>query len=184
MKQIIHEPHAVLHWRAEEVPAEEIPSGNIQQILKEMQGALSKTSEGIGIAAPQLGYSLRIFVASEEALRWEEARTMPEEERKKKKWEYYVFINPVIKKTSSKKIHELEGCLSIPKTYGIVERAEKVTVEAYNEKGGFFTRGTSRLYARLMQHEIDHLNGVLFIEKARDIRRIVPEPKKHGTHAA
>ncbi|TSC73200.1 MAG: peptide deformylase [Parcubacteria group bacterium Gr01-1014_70] len=180
-KHIVIEPNPVLHQRATEVPPSEITSKHIQRVVKEMETALRGTREGIGIAAPQVGHSLRIFLASEEALRWEEFEETPREERKKKQWTYYAFINPVIKKRSTKKSRDAEGCLSVPKTYGMVERAEKVTIEAYDETGKKFQRGTSKLYARVMQHEIDHLDGVLFIEKAENIKKI--SVAKHTTES-
>lgn len=171
-KNILKTPDPMLHQHASEVLVEEISSKKIQRILREMQETISFTEEGIGIAAPQIGYSLRIFLASEEALRWDEAVDMPKEERKKKQWTYYTFINPVIKNISKKKISDVEGCLSIPKKYGTVERAEKVSVEAYDEHGKKFQRGTTQLYARVIQHEIDHLNGILFTSKAKNIKHI------------
>ncbi|OGZ43923.1 MAG: peptide deformylase [Candidatus Ryanbacteria bacterium RIFCSPHIGHO2_02_FULL_45_17b] len=171
-KKIVTNPNPVLHKRALEVPIVEITSKKIQHILADMTTALRGTSEGIGIAAPQIGHSLQIFLASEEALRWDELEDMPREDRKKKQWTYYTFINPIIRKASKKKTSETEGCLSVPKTYGTVERSEKITVEAYDETGKKFQRGTSKLYARVMQHEIDHLNGILFIEKAKNIKNI------------
>ena len=171
-KNIVKDPDPVLHQHALEVPVEEISSKKIQRILHEMRETLSSTQEGIGIAALQIGYRLRIFLASEEALRWEKAAAMPQEERKKKQWTYYTFINPVIKNASKKKMSDVEGCLSVPQKYGIVERAEKISVEAYDEYGIKFQRGASGLYARVMQHEIDHLNGILFIEKARNIKNM------------
>lgn len=137
-----------------------------------MAATLRSTPDGIGIAAPQIGYSLSMFLASEEALKWEEAAAMEKSTRKKKKWAYYTFINPHITKTSRTQTDEPEGCLSVPGTYGHVRRAEKVTITAYDETGKKFTRGASKLYARLMQHETDHLNGILFISKARDIRAV------------
>ncbi|TSC77816.1 MAG: peptide deformylase [Parcubacteria group bacterium Gr01-1014_29] len=170
--KIIKEPNKVLHQHAAEVLIEEITSPKIQRVIQDMKDALQKTREGIGIAAPQIGYALRIFLASEEALRWDKVKDLPEEERSTMKWEYYTFINPVIKKTASKKINETEGCLSVPGIYGAVERKEKATIEAYNEWGEKFQRGTSKLYARVMQHEIDHLNGILFIEKAKNIQKL------------
>lgn len=172
VKKIVIDPNPVLHARAQDVPIEDITSPKIQRILADMSTALRGTSEGIGIAAPQIGQSLRIFLASEEALRWDEPKDMPEKDRKKKQWAYYTFINPVIKKASKKNTREMEGCLSVPKTYGIVERSEKITIEAYDEKGKKFQRGTSQLYARVMQHEMDHLEGILFVQKAKTIHKI------------
>ena len=169
-KHIVTEPNPVLHTHAAEVLVSEITSKKIQQILKEMATALRSTEEGIGIAAPQIGTSLRIFLASEEALRWDKISDTPHEDRKKKQWAYYTFINPIIKKASKKNIRDTEGCLSIPRTYGITERSEKVIIEAYDEHGKKFQRGTSGLYARVMQHEVDHLDGILFVEKAENIK--------------
>ena len=167
-KLIVRHPADVLAQVAQPVAIDEITSPKIQNIIKEMSDTLHCSLDGIGIAAPQIGYSLRTFVASEEALRYDEIKDIPEEERDKIIWKHYVFINPEIKKTSRKKLSELEGCLSVPGKFGIMDRAEKVTVAAHDEHGYKFERGTSHLYARLMQHEIDHLNGHLFIEHVKE----------------
>jgi peptide deformylase len=177
-KPIVRHPAAVLAQVAKPVAIDEITSPTIQAIIQEMSASLHASPDGIGIAAPQIGYSLRIFVASEEALRYDEVKDIPEEERDKMIWKHFVFINPEIKKTSKKKLSELEGCLSVPGKFGIVDRAEKVTVSAYDEHGKKFERGTSNLYARLMQHEIDHLNGNLFIEKVKEWVEVEKEKKK------
>lgn len=140
-----------------------------------MSEALRSTDDGIGIAAPQIGISKRIFLASEEALAIDRELENPEDRFKKnsdkdKNWQYYVFINPEILKRSAKKIKGVEGCLSVPKKYGFVERADKIRVRAYDADGRVFERGASKLFARLLQHEVDHLEGVLFIDKATGVR--------------
>ena len=170
MKAIVIEPNPILHQRAREVPQKKITSKYVQHILHEMEAVLRKTPEGIGIAAPQIGYDVCIFLASEEAQIWDKLEEMPKEERKKKQWKYHVFINPAILRSSKNTLSDVEGCLSVPRTYGLVRRAEKITVSAYDEQGKKFQRGTSKLYARVMQHEIDHLNGILFTEKAKNIK--------------
>ena len=71
----------------------------------------------------------------------------------------------MVKKLSKSKIEYPEGCLSVPGQFGFVKRSEKITVEAYDEAGKKFIRGASKFYARVIQHELDHLNGVLFIDK-------------------
>jgi peptide deformylase len=86
-----------------------------------------------------------------------------------------VYINPQIKKVSRKKRQLDEGCLSVRYLYGKVKRAEKVTLEAYNEKGEKFTKGGSGLLAQIFQHETDHLDGVLFIDKAENVVEVLPE---------
>ena len=165
---IIH-PASILQGVAYPVPIEDIGSAKIKTIIKRMSEALRNSADGIGIAAPQIGEPLQIFLASEEALKYDKAKEMEEDDRNQHHWEYYVFINPVITNYSRKKLREMEGCLSVPGKFGVVERSEKVTIEAYDEHGQKITRGASKLYARLMQHEVDHLSGHLFIEKAKDL---------------
>jgi peptide deformylase len=153
----------VLRGTAKEVSLSDIPSDHIQDVIARMSEALRATKDGVGIAAPQIGEPLRIFIASEEALFDDDDRP---EEKTKKDWKHYIFINPSIINTSKSIQHGPEGCLSVPGVYGEVPRAEKVRVRAYNEKGKVFERGASGLFARLMQHEVDHLNGTLFIDHA------------------
>ncbi|MFC1730761.1 peptide deformylase, partial [candidate division KSB1 bacterium] len=102
------------------------------------------------------------------------------EENKQQNKKDLVYINPKIKKTS-KKLSELEeGCLSVEGYSGTVTRSQQVTVEAYDEHGVKFTRGASGLLAQIFQHEIDHLNGVLYIDHARDIKKLeTPEETKN-----
>lgn len=178
MSKIIIHPNNVLKKKAAPVPLEKIGSPEIKRIIQEMSATLRKSPEGIGIAAPQIGHSLRIFLASEEALKIDEAREMPEEDRRDHKWEHYIFINPVITKYSKRGLKDIEGCLSLPGKFGLVDRSQKVTMEAYDEHGKKFTRGASKLFARLMQHEMDHLDGHLFIEKAKNVMEVKKE-KQH-----
>lgn len=175
---IVKEPEKVLRKRAEETDPKEILSPKIQGLILNMQETLKNTPNGVGLAAPQVGGSLRIFIVSEEAKeidkvknqRWEEKQeewkrnnTKPYEE---KEWKYYVFINPAVKKTSKKKREGPEGCLSVPEKFGLVKRAEKITVQYFDETGRKFTRGFAKFFARVIQHELDHLDGTLFIDKA------------------
>ena len=76
-----------------------------------------------------------------------------------------IFINPKILKTSQKKVFLKEGCLSLTGIYKEIWRKEKALIEAYDENGKKFRRGASGLLAEIIQHEIDHLNGILFIDK-------------------
>ena len=86
-----------------------------------------------------------------------------------------VFINPKIVKTSKNKQELEEGCLSVRYVYGKVIRPEKASIEAYDENGKKFSRGFSGLFAQIVQHETDHLNGILFIDKAKDLQEISHE---------
>lgn len=175
MKKIVTNDtnNEVLRALAEEVPVADIPSPEIQGIIEDMSAALRDTDDGIGIAAPQIGVSKQIFIASEEALFDTPEKMTPEvEEKTKKDWKHFIFINPEIITLSKSTVHDAEGCLSVPGTFGLVTRAEKIKIRGFNEHGEKVERGASGLFARLFQHEIDHLNGILFIDKAEDLHEI------------
>ena len=176
--EIVKEPEKVLRKKAADVAITDIKNSYIQGLIEAMKETLRHMPDGVGLAAPQVGTSLRIFIVSEEA---EEIDRVDAEREKlgpqkydpdeppyeKRPWKYYVFINPVIKNMSRTMREDAEGCLSVPKKYGVVARHEKITVEAYDEAGKKITRGSSRFFARVMQHELDHLEGILFIDKMK-----------------
>lgn len=173
MSDVLQKNELVLRKKAQEVAISDIKSREIQEIIQDMKDTLRPYKEGVAIAAPQIGHELRIFVVSGHIFN-EEALT--EDNKEKATDPDVVFINPEIVKSSQKKEWMSEGCLSVKNVYGEVRRALKVTVRAYDEDGNSFTRGTSGLLAHIVQHEVDHLNGVLFIDNARDIREI-PQKK-------
>lgn len=164
--KIIQKENRVLRQIAKEVPIEEIKRKKIKDLIKKMSDALSVSEHGVALAAPQIGESLRFFIIDKNAL-------LPrnQEDKKKKKTDSWVFINPVIKKISKKKQVVGEGCLSVEGIFGTISRAEKLSVEALNENGKKFSRGASGLLAQIIQHEIDHLNGILFIDKANALEK-------------
>lgn len=160
MKEIVQNGDPVLRDIAKEVSVDKITSPEIKKVISEMSEALATQDDGVAIAAPQIGYSYRIFVVAGKVLE-------NEEEGAKKK--DMVFINPVIKKLSKKTVWLEEGCLSVRPFWGEVKRSLQATVEAYDEDGNKFTRGASGLLAHIFQHETDHLNGILFIDKAKNV---------------
>lgn len=184
MKKIVQNGDPVLREVAKEIPIQEIQSPKIQKIIKEMSSALASQDDGVAIAAPQIGYSLRIFVVSGKVFSEEFTKNRDERlsgDKKieditevKEKIKNLVFINPKITKLSQDKKWLPEGCLSVRWLYGKVKRSLKATVEAYNEKGEKFTRGGSGLLAHIFQHETDHLNGILFIDNAKDVKEEDP----------
>ncbi len=117
-------------------------------LLDDMKETLQK-AQGAGLAAPQVGVLRRIFVVNVDG-------------------EYYECINPEIIKTSGSQIGE-EGCLSVKGKYGTVERPMKVTVKALDRNGKEFTVKAEGFMARAFCHENDHLNGILYVDKATDI---------------
>jgi peptide deformylase len=175
--KIVQKGEAVLRLTAEKVPVGEIKTERIQNILKDMSTALATQDDGVAIAAPQIGIPLRIFVVSKKVeIILKGLEEAPETE--KNKINDAIYINPEISKVSKKKQIMDEGCLSVRPIFGKVERSEKATVTAYDENGKKFTRGGSGILAQIFQHEIDHLNGVLFIDKATDLIEIKPEENK------
>ncbi|MFN4181292.1 MAG: peptide deformylase [Candidatus Paceibacteria bacterium] len=172
VKKILQSEHKVLREVAKEVPITEINTPAIQKILKEMSASLKSQNDGVAIAAPQIGYSLRIFVVAGKIFSPEFADenrstkdTIQTEDTKD-----LVFINPVITKLSRDKEWVPEGCLSVRPFYGKTYRSKKATVTAYDEQGKKFTRGGAGLLAQIFQHETDHLNGILFIDHAKDVK--------------
>lgn len=178
MIKIVQLDDPVLRQKAKEVSPEEIGTPKINKIIEDMKNAMDDTYDGVAIAAPQIGISLRIFVVSPKAF------ISPDEEitdEKLKKFKHLVCINPKIKKLSSKTTKLDEGCLSVRGIFGKIRRSEKASIEALNEKGEKISRGASGLLAEVFQHETDHLDGVLFIDKATDLYQMTEEaasPKK------
>ena len=181
MTTIVQTGDKVLRETAREIALAEIRTPKIKEILKKMTNALSNAKDGVALAAPQIGLPLRIFIVLKEYTENKTARELKRNPRKKKKTpkpaktEIAVFINPKIAKISKKKQTVREGCLSIAGMFGEMNRAEKVTIEAYDEKGKN-SRGASGLLAQIFQHEMDHLNGVLFTDTATNLEKI--ETKK------
>ena len=117
-------------------------------LIQDMKSTLAQSENGVGLAAPQVGHNIRLFVVSDEMAKDGHA----------------VFINPVITQVSKKTIPEEEGCLSLPGQWHELTRAEKVTVKALDENGQKFKLRAKGILARLMLHEVDHLNGILFVD--------------------
>ena len=167
MKKILQIGNNVLRKTAQEVAISDIKSTETQEIIKEMSRILSKEEDGVAIAAPQIGYSKRIFVVADKIFEGEEGS--PEK----------IFINPKITNLSKEKTLVDEGCLSVRWKYGRVRRSSKVTIKAYNKEGKKFQRGASGLLAQIFQHETDHLDGVFFVDKADDLKEYIPKDIKN-----
>ncbi|MEI8249280.1 MAG: peptide deformylase [Candidatus Taylorbacteria bacterium] len=160
--EIVQRDNPVLRATAAEVPIQDITSPKIQKIIADMKRALFTQKDGVAIAAPQIGVSMRIFVISGEVLK----RAVPEHAGDGSD---LVFINPEITKLSKDKDLVEEGCLSVRWLYGKTKRSTRATIRAYNEKGERIERGGSGLLAQIFQHETDHLNGILFIDHADQV---------------
>jgi len=148
------EPNPLLHQVSKNLTAEEINSKEIREFL----GNLIETmyaKDGVGIASVQVGNPIALCVIAKDFT--------PE------KLSDLVLINPEFKKTSVLREWDEEGCLSVPNIYGSVRRYKKIKVSALNVKGEPIEFIATEFFARIIQHEIDHLNGILFIEKAKKL---------------
>ena len=160
----------MLRGKAKPVPVKEIGSKKIQKIVSDMKKALASQDDGVAIAAPQIGEALRIFVVAGKT-----KAIIANEDEKVSKYPDEVFINPEIVKTSKQKADVEEGCLSVRWLYGKVKRSVKVELVAHDENGKKIKRGASGLLAQIFQHECDHLEGILFTDKAKDVHEWNPE---------
>lgn len=159
--KIVREGDPVLREIAKPVFKKDISSRAIQGLVRRMSELLKKEQFGVALAAPQVGVSLRLFVIAGKIFG-------PEKENR-------TFINPEITRRSRKKLELPEGCLSVRGKYGTVERHEKTSIKAYDEKGRMSVHHASGLIAQIFQHEIDHLEGILYTDKAVELH---DEPKK------
>ncbi len=160
MKTIVQVPDQVLRRNAALVNVSDISKKSIRSLIEEMKTAIAHEEDAVAIAAPQLGESLRIFVVSKKVNKKYEADL--------------VFINPEIIRIGKQKKVMQEGCLSVRWKYGDVKRATTASVRALNEQGNEFVMNGRGLLAQIFQHETDHLNGVLFIDTAKNIEDIPP----------
>ncbi|PSO45965.1 MAG: peptide deformylase [Parcubacteria group bacterium SW_6_46_9] len=159
----------VLRATAELIQENEFGSEELKNILADMKEALHDTDDGVAIAAPQIGISKRIFLVRDTVFA----------ERGDLDTADHEFINPELVNTSQATVELDEGCLSVRNTYGKVTRYKQATVRAYDISGDEFEVGGSGLLAQIFQQEIEHLDGTLFVDKARDLREIDPEKRTH-----
>ncbi len=188
LKKIIQRDAQILREISTEVSFGEIQSQRIKNIICEMKDALASQDDGVALAAPQIGYNLRIFVVSHRFIPRQKKKTISQSEVKEGSdivEKDLCFINPVLLKLSREKKEMEEGCLSVRFLYGKVTRSQKATVVAYDEEGKKFSYGASGLMAQVFQHETDHLNGILFIDKATHLEEVSLEQREEKkTHHA
>jgi len=135
--------------KSKDIQAAELLAPEFQQLVLDMEKTMIE-EDGVGLAAPQVGLNICLAViATEDGT--------------------LVLINPKIVKRSWRKEIDEEGCLSVPGVFGLVKRSAKVRVSALDAKGEELNFEAKGFLARVVQHELDHLDGVLFIDKARKI---------------
>jgi len=152
--EIVKYCHPVLRWKSSPLPE---VTDDLRRTISKMFDLMYE-AKGIGLAANQVGLPYRFFIANETG--------DPDEEDAE-----LVFINPVITKKFGGWKEAEEGCLSLPQLYGQVNRAKEVIVQAYDLDGQGFEIECEDLLARVIQHETDHLDGVLFIDRMSEFAR-------------
>lgn len=137
----------------------------IGELIDKMMVSMHK-NDGVGLAAPQVGHSIRLLV-----MKLYKNKSM-------KEYTTIAMINPVIVKSSDKKTIDIEGCLSCPGQFGKVQRCYSVQVQFIDKKGSTMMLQLEGFNARIVQHEMDHLDGILFIDKAIEMVDIDNEQQK------
>lgn len=146
-----------LRRKAEEFDFRKSSRKEINGLVTAMRKAMH-VAHGIGLSANQIGLAHKVFIAE-----------VPSPQGGVK---FYAIFNPKIEKASGEKIAFEEGCLSVPLTYGTVERPERVVLSGFDKNGKPLKIKAWGLLARVFQHEVDHLNGVLFVDKTKDIHKV------------
>ncbi|KKS87726.1 peptide deformylase [Candidatus Jorgensenbacteria bacterium GWA1_49_17] len=132
----------------------------LRELIAKMRVTMKKAI-GIGLAANQIGRTERLFVAQVTS-----SRESGSDEK------FYAVLNPKIVKSSGSKIEMEEGCLSVPRRYGVVPRFERVVLEGYNLEGKKIKLKARGLLARVFQHEVDHLDGKVFVDRTKKIYEV------------
>ena len=139
---------------------------DLQDLIDDMIETM-REAPGVGLAAPQIGVSKRVIVVE---FGDESDETIPKQ--------LYVLINPEITSTSKKTVEGIEGCLSVPDVVGEVERAQVVTVTGQSRTGKMVKIRAQGWLARIFQHEIDHINGVLYTDRAENLWQPDPDDEE------
>lgn len=150
--------HPVIRKPARNLSDDEIRSPRIQRLIDDMVETMYEY-EGVGLAAPQIHESLRLAVIEVEA----------SDDRARDAVPLTVLINPVVTFLEDEKEHSFEGCLSIPDLRGVVPRYKSLRLEARDRKGKKYAVETDGFFARVIQHECDHLDGSVYLDRMEDM---------------
>lgn len=162
---IVQAGDLVLRAKAKPVAKKEFGSAGLAKLLTKMKKALAKEPFGVALAAPQVGTGVRLFIVAGKAF----VPLAEQDEDGFKAPPDRIFINPELIRLSKTKKEMSEGCLSVRGKYGTVMRHEKASVRAHDEQGKEFIYNGSGLIAHIFQHEVDHLEGVLYTDKAKKL---------------
>ncbi|OGG49066.1 hypothetical protein A3G63_00500 [Candidatus Kaiserbacteria bacterium RIFCSPLOWO2_12_FULL_52_8] len=174
-EEIVPQDTPVLREVALPLPENLFGSAELKKLLAHMTEALDKQLEGVALAAPQVSVSYRLFIVRRDRILPVDIQGSTLDVNSQGRTfsaptpEVDVYINPEIVKTSRKRARMDEGCLSVKNVYGTTKRHERVTIRARHEDGTKFTRGAGGILAQIFEHEVDHLNGILFVDHAEHL---------------
>ena len=154
--------HPVLRAKARPLEKSELKSAVVQKLIDDMIDTMIEY-HGVGLAAPQVHEGLRVFVATLD---------VEDDEKRSAEPEPIALINPEISVVGSDVVEDWEGCLSIPDVRGRVPRAREIRLRALDRNGGRLELRAHDFPARVMQHETDHLDGVLFFDRMRSFESL------------
>jgi len=166
VRPIVRLGHPSLRTPAKRVEAERLRQPELQALIDDMIDTMREAS-GVGLAAPQLGIDLQIFVYEVPGAATEEAPAAPAP--------VAVVVNPMLEPEAGDLVYDWEGCLSIPGLRGLVPRHPGVRVHGIDRHGEPVDVALRGLAARVAQHEYDHLNGVVYLDRMRDLRSLTFE---------
>jgi peptide deformylase len=162
--EIVQAGNPVLRQLARPLSAAEISGKEIQNLIESMRECM-REALGVGLAAPQVGLSLQLAVIEDRAEYHTDVLAEHLRERERRPVPFHAIINPKLTEMSGEKIEFFEGCLSLTGFSALVPRSRSVRVECLDERGQKKVIEASGWYARILQHEIDHLNGGLYIDR-------------------
>lgn len=162
--------HPVLRARAKAIDPSDIKSAKIQQLIEDMFETMQEYN-GVGLAAPQVHESLRLFVAGFPP-RPRDPDDEEDDDEEDTNVPLMAIINPEITVIGEGEVEDWEGCLSIPDIRGRVPRAREIDVKAYDHRGRRITLRARGFTARVIQHETDHLDGVLFFDRMKKLETL------------
>jgi peptide deformylase len=162
--------HPVLRERARPIHPSEIKTPKVQQLIDDMFETM-KEYQGVGLAAPQVHEKLRVFVAGLPSPR-REAEAPDDDDEDEDRVSLIAMINPEVEPVGRETVLDWEGCLSIPDIRGKVPRSRHIVVRAFDRTGRKFEMEASGFTARVIQHETDHLDGILFFDRMKSFESL------------
>lgn len=162
--KIVQAGSLVLRSRASAVPLSDITSRDMKLLVKKMVEAM-REAPGVGLAAPQIGVGLQVVVLEDSQARMARLTKEQKEERGRAPFPLKVIFNPVLKTLGDAKATFFEGCLSVAGYMALVERSLSVEVTGFDENGEPLKWQANGWAARILQHEVDHLDGTLYVDR-------------------